>query len=148
MYYSAFGYVMMANREKENAKKDSYLDLAMASIDKAKKINENESEIIAMEGFIHMMRVTIDHASRGQKYSSLSIQAFEKSLALNPENPRALMLLAQLQFGTSKFFGAPSTQACSTLTKSLEKFETFKSENPIAPHWGKQMAEGLKQNCQ
>ena len=43
LYYSAFGYVMMANLEKENAKKDSYLDLAASSIEKAKAIKENES---------------------------------------------------------------------------------------------------------
>src|SRR5260221_1797407 len=148
LYYSAFGYVMMANRENENAKKDSYLDLAASSIEKAKAIKENESEIIAMEGFIYMMRVTIDPASRGQKYSTLAMQSFEKALESNPENPRALMLLAQLQFGTAKFFGAPVTQACSTVTKALEKFETYRSENPIAPQWGKQMTKGLKQNCQ
>src|SRR4051794_34183671 len=28
-YYSAFGYIMMANQEKDGAKKDSYLDQAM-----------------------------------------------------------------------------------------------------------------------
>ncbi len=134
--------------DKENAKKDSYLDLATSSIEKAKAIKENESEIIAMEGFIHMMRVSIDPASRGQKYSTLAMQSFEKALESNPENPRALALLAQLQFGTAKFFGAPATQACGTVAKALEKFDTYKSENPIAPQWGKQMTEGLKQNCQ
>jgi hypothetical protein len=148
LYYSAFGYVMMANQEKESIKKDSYLDLATSSIEKAKTIQENESEIIAMEGFIHMIRLTVDPGSRGQKYSTLAMQSFEKALETNPENPRALMLLAQLQFGTSKFFGAPATEACGTVTKALEKFDTYKSNNPIAPRWGKQMTEGLKQNCQ
>ena len=51
-YYSAFGYVMMANREKDPVKKDSYLDLAAAASEKAKAIKENDSEIITMEGFI------------------------------------------------------------------------------------------------
>src|SRR5688500_5806174 len=34
-YYAAFGYIMMTNHEKDGAKKDSYLDLAMAAIEKA-----------------------------------------------------------------------------------------------------------------
>ena len=42
LYYSAFGYVMMADREKDNAKKDNYLDLAASSVKKAKAINESE----------------------------------------------------------------------------------------------------------
>jgi len=148
LYYSAFGYVMMADREKDNAKKDNYLDLAASSVKKAKAINESESEIIAMEAFIHLIRLNVDPASRGQKYSTLAMQSLEKALQSNPENPRALMLLAQLQFGTARFFGTPATQACGTVIKALEKYETYQSENPIAPRWGKETTERLKQNCQ
>lgn len=147
-YYSAFGNVMMANREKDAVKKDGYLDLALASVEKAKAIKEDESEVVAMEGFIHMIRLTVDPATRGQQYSMMSMQAFGKSLGLNPENPRALSLMAQMQLGTAKFFNTPPTEACDTLTKALEKFETYKSENPLAPVWGKGMTEELKKNCQ
>src|SRR5260221_11720560 len=38
LYYSAFGNIMLANQESEGVKKDSYLDLALSSIDKAKLI--------------------------------------------------------------------------------------------------------------
>lgn len=147
-YYSAFGSVMMANREKDAIKKDGYLDLALVAVEKAKAIKENESEIIAMEGFIHMIRLTVDPATRGQQYSGMAMQNFGKAIELNPENPRALSLLAQMQFGTARFFNSPPTEACGTVTKALEKFETFKSENPLAPVWGKGMTEALKKNCQ
>ena len=147
-YYSAFGNVMMANREQGAVKKDGYLDLALTAIEKAKAIKENESEIIAMEGFIHMIRLTVDPATRGQQYSGMAMQAFGKAIGLNPENPRALSLMAQMQFGTARFFNSPPTEACGTVTKALEKFETFKSENPLAPVWGKGMTEALKKNCQ
>lgn len=147
-YYSAFGCVMMANREKDAIKKDGYLDLALVAVEKAKAIKENESEIIAMEGFIHMIRLTVDPATRGQQYSGMAMQNFGKAIELNPENPRALSLLAQMQFGTARFFNSPATEACGTVNKALEKFETFKSENPLAPVWGKGMTEALKKNCQ
>ena len=148
LYYSAFGNIMMATREQESAKKDTYLDLALASIEKAKSIKPDDSEIVALEGFVHMMRLTVDPATRGQKYSGLAMQTFGKAVGLNPENPRALSLLAQMQFGTAQFFGSPTTEACVTLNKSLEKFSTEKSENPLAPRWGKGMTEQLKKNCQ
>jgi hypothetical protein len=146
-YYSAFGNVMMANKEKDGAKKDTYLDLALKGVESAKAIIPNESEVIALEGFIHMIRVTVDPASRGQQYSGMAFQSFGKAVAVNPENPRALALLAQMQYGMAQFFGSPTTEACATLTKSLEKFESYKSENPLAPQWGKKMAEGLKTKC-
>jgi hypothetical protein len=146
-YYSAFGYVMMANLEKDPAMKDTYLDQALKGVEKAKTVQPGESEIVALEGFVHMIRVTVDPASRGHQYSGLAFQAFGKAVAMNPENPRALCLLAQMQYGTAQFFGSPTTEACATVTKSLEKFDSYKSANALAPQWGRKMAEGLKSRC-
>jgi len=146
-YYASFGYVMMATREKDATKKDAYLDLAFNAVNKAKEIAPNESEVITLEGFNYMIRLTVDPASRGAQYSGLSMASFGKAMALNPENPRALACMAQMQYGTAQFFGSPTTEACATLAKSLEKFSTFKSDNPLAPVWGKEMAVGMKEQC-
>jgi tetratricopeptide (TPR) repeat protein len=146
-YYAAFGYMMMANREKDGAKKDAYLDQALAATEKAKAIAPAESELIAMEGFVYMMRITVDPASRGPRFAGMAMQTFGKAVNLNPDNPRALMLMAQMQLGTAQFFGSSTTEACTTNKSALEKFETFKSDNPLAPRWGKQMAEGLQSQC-
>lgn len=146
-YYAAYGYLMMATREQDGAKKDTYIDQAMKAIEKAKAVAPKESEVIALEGFAYMMRVTVDPASRGQQYSGLSIQAYRKALTLNAENPRALSLLAQMQYGTAQFFGSSTSEACGTLQKALEKFDSYKSGNALAPQWGKQIAERLKANC-
>lgn len=146
-YYMSFAYILMANKEQEPAKKDTYLDQANAAIEKATSINANESEIVALLGFIHMMRVTIDPASRGAQYSGLAMEAFGKATALNPDNPRALALMAQMQNGTAKFFGSPNTEACTTLNAALQKFDTYKSDNPLAPQWGREMAMGMKKEC-
>jgi hypothetical protein len=146
-YYMSFAFILMANQEQEAARKDAYLDQANAAIDKASAINPNESEIAALVGFIHMIRVTVDPASRGAQYSGLAMQAFGKATALNPENPRALALTAQMQHGTAKFFGSPNTEACITLNAALQKFDTYKSGNPLAPQWGREMAMSLKKEC-
>jgi hypothetical protein len=146
-YYVSFAYIRMSNIEQDVAKKDLYLDQAKASIEKAASINDNESEIVALVGFIHMMRVAVDPASRGAQYSGMAMQAFGKATSLNPENPRALALMAQMQYGTAKFFGSPATEACATLNAALQKFDSYKSDNPLAPQWGREMALGLKKEC-
>lgn len=146
-YYASFGYIMMANYEQDGAKKDGYLDHAKGCVEKAKALAQGESEIIALEGFVHMMRITIDPMSRGQQYSPLAYEAFNKALALNAENPRALSLLAQMQFGTAQFFNSSTGEACETVEKSIDKFETYKSVNPLAPQWGKSVAQRLKEKC-
>jgi hypothetical protein len=147
-YYSAFGNIMKVNLEQDGAKKDNYLDLALAAIEKGKGIAPAESELVALEGFVHMMRVTVDPASRGQQYSGLAMQTFGKAISLNPENPRALALLAQMQFGTARFFNQAPTEACATAQKAVALFETvLPAENKLAPAWGKQMAQALVSNC-
>jgi tetratricopeptide (TPR) repeat protein len=147
-YYASFGYIMQATREQAVGKKDQYLDLAASQLDKAKAVKENESEIVALEGFIHMIRVTVDPATRGQKYSSLAFQSFGKAIGLNPENPRALVFMAQMQYGTAQFFKSSTEEACATLTQAIEKFASFKTDNPLAPQWGISMANGMKGQCQ
>lgn len=146
-YYASFGYIMMATREQEGSKKDLLLDNAAAVLKKALAINSNESEIVALEGFIHMLRVAVDPASRGQQYSGLAMQAFGKALGMNPENPRALALMAQMEFGTAQFFGSSVEGPCNTVSKAIEKFETYKSDSPLAPQWGQEMATRLKSQC-
>lgn len=146
-YYAAFGYVMQATREQDGAKKDQFLDLASTALDKAKKINEKESEIVALQGFVHMIRVTVDPASRGQKYSSLAFQSYSQAIELNPENPRALVFMAQMQYGTAQFFKSSTDEACATLAKAIEKFATFTPSHPLAPQWGRGTAEGMKEQC-
>lgn len=146
-YYSAFGSIMLATRTQEGTKMDAYLDQALASLEKGKALAPNESELIALEGFVHMIRVTVDPAARGPKYSGLSMQTFGKALGINPNNPRALGLLAQMQFGTAQFFGSSTAEACGVATKALALFESQKPASPVAPVWGKEMVEGMLKQC-
>ncbi len=147
-YYSAFGNIMLANLEKESSKKDSYLDLAMTAVEKGKALAPSESELVAMEGFVHMIRVTVDPATRGQQYSGLSMQTFGKALGMNPNNPRALVLLAEMQLGMARFFNQSPVEACETAKRALDLFNSSTpSENKLAPMWGKEMAQAMAQNC-
>lgn len=146
-YYASFGYIMMSDNETDAAKKDTYLDQATTALNKAKEIVPAESEVVALEGFIYMMRLAVDPATRGQQYAGQALQTFGKAVGLNPENPRALGLLAQMQFGMAQFFGSPTTEPCATNAKALEKFASYKSENPLAPQWGKGMVEKMVEKC-
>jgi hypothetical protein len=146
-YYIAFGYLMMANLEHDAVKKDVFLDRAMIAVEKAKTLAGQESEIIALEGFVYMMRVTVDPAARGAEFAPMAMKAFAKATAINPENPRALGLMAQMQYGSAQFFKAPTTEACALAEQALKKFDSYKPGNPLAPLWGKTMVETLREKC-
>lgn len=147
-YYASFGYIMMATREEDGAKRDVLLDKATQVLEKASAIHKNDSEIIALEGFIYMMRVTVDPATRGQQYSGLAMQTFGKALGLNPNNPRAMALMAQMEFGTAQFFKSPTTSACEKATNAIAMFDATSSVGPLAPRWGKETAMQVAKQCQ
>ena len=147
LYYAAYGTLITAIKEQDATKKDALLDKALASAQKAAGVKPNESEIVALIGFVHMIRVTVDPASRGQQYSGMAFQEFSKAVKLNPENPRALSLLSQMQYGTAKFFGSSTDEACATNTAAIAKFDTHTSEDPLAPTWGKDMTKQMETAC-
>ncbi len=147
-YYAGYAYVIMSSLDSVAENKDKYLDLSKQQIDKAAEIEPNNSELLALEGFNHMIRVSIDPGSRGQEYSGLSMQALNKAVAIDSENPRALYLLARMSYGTAQFFGGSTEESCQMLEKSLQLFETKQPASEIAPAWGKNQALGMKNICQ
>jgi tetratricopeptide (TPR) repeat protein len=146
-YYIAFGNVMMANFEQDGAGKDRYLDEAVKALTQAQALAPEESEISALEGFIHMIRLTVDPQTRGMVHAPQAMQAYEKALKQNSQNPRAFALLAQMQFGTAKFFNSSTAEACANNSKAIELLDSYKSDNELAPSWGRRMAEGLTEAC-
>lgn len=147
LYYTAFAYILMSNKETDKAKRDLYLDQAVAAISKAKALVHDESEVMALEGFAYMMRIPIDPASRGMMFAPKAMQAFERAVALNGSNPRALALKAQMEFGTAQFFKSGTEASCALNARALELFATHVPKDELSPAWGKDMAEGLAKNC-
>lgn len=147
LYYSAYAYIAMTSKAEEASQKDKYLDLALEKVKKGLEIKEAEDELIALEGYVHMIRVTIDPMSRGQQYSGLSMQAFNKALAIDSNNPRALYLLGRMEMGTARFFGSDLTPACEKVKQSVKLFEEQEPESELAPTWGLEQAVKVSEYC-
>lgn len=141
-YYTAFGYLRLSGMMEAPTDKDKYLNLAIEEVEKAIAIKPSESELEAMRGYVYMMQLAVDPATRGMKYSGLAYTAFEKALAMNPENPRAHFLMGRMQYGAAKFMGGDTSEACNSLGTARKIFEQDKSnDNPFAPAWGKEATE-------
>lgn len=142
-YYVAFGYVRMMTMSAGAEKQDTYLDQALAAIEKAESIESNNSELVALRGYVHMMRVTVDPATRGMQYSGMAFNDFNKAVQLNPENPRAHYLLGQMQYGTAQFMGGGDGGACESFGNAKNLFDANGDAQSIAPSWGASENEGV-----
>jgi tetratricopeptide (TPR) repeat protein len=147
LYYSAYGNARMANMSTDTKQKDHYLDLALEKINRALVIAPEESELIALQGFVHMIRVTIDPVSRGAEFSQKAMTSFQKAIAIEPGNPRAHFFMGQMEMGTAKFFGSDTTPGCTRIKNSIALFDQQSSDNPLSPTWGKQWAVNAAEYC-
>ncbi|SNT28067.1 hypothetical protein SAMN05421640_3147 [Ekhidna lutea] len=136
-YYIAFGYIRMSDMHENGEEKDRFLDLALEAVEKAENIKPNDSELEAMRGYVHMMRLVVDPATRGMKYSGMAFASFQKAVQLDPTNPRAHYLLGRMQYGTAQFMGAGDGGACESFANAKALFaEEENADNPLAPTWG------------
>jgi hypothetical protein len=149
-YYAALALANAGFRSEGGADvKDPFFDQAKKHVDKAAKISPNNSEVVALQGFIIMGELAVDPASRGQHLSGLAMQTFGKAVDLNRQNPRAIMMLGQMELGMAQFFGQGPEKACGLVDASLALFAkegAEAKEGNLNPTWGKAMAEEMKKN--
>ena len=148
-YYASLSYIWMTFRlvrlDKEAI--DLYLDEAQKQLDDCKTKTTDNDEIHTLQGYIYMMRVTVDPPSRGAQYSPMSMGEFQKALAINSKNPRALLLMGQMKYGTDQFFGNDVTDACNMIKGAAQLLDNEVPSGKLAPSWGKNMAQYLGQSC-
>lgn len=150
-YYAALAYANMGFRSQGSlAEKDELYAQAKKHIKKADAISPNNSEIVAVQGFITMGELAADPQSRGQHMSAEAMQMFGKAISLNRQNPRAIIMMAQMEYGMAQFFGQGPEKACGLLNSGIEllaKEEASKEEGSIEPKWGKEIADRMKGMC-
>lgn len=148
LYYAAYLKTIAAFRFEVD--KDQYFDQAMVLVKKADKISPNNSEIVALQGFVTMGQLSVDPISRGQEMSGQAMQLFGKAIALDKQNPRATILMAQMELGMSQFFGNGPEKACGLARVGLELLEKEQAkvdENYLLPTWGKREADQVAGAC-
>jgi len=147
-YHAAYTRVMMAAMEVDNDKKDVYLDAAQLNLDAVEKLEHDASERMALQGFLHMIRMSVDQnrgMELGMKCGSIIQQAYEH----NNDNPRAVLMLGQFQFGSAQFMGQDTSEACGLFDETLRLLDQLENETQGAfyPSWGRLIAVHGKQQC-
>lgn len=147
-YYNGLVNIIISFDESiEKEDKDAYLDKAQTAIDSMMILVPNESEIYALEGFLNVGRLVVDPISRGGEYGIKTNTSCEKSLALDPENPRAQYLILSNQIGGAQFFGADTSALCEQARTLLAKWDAYKTRSRMHPNWGKDELKGIVDSC-
>ncbi|WP_268033103.1 hypothetical protein [Algoriphagus sp. PAP.12] len=149
LYYA--GLLQIESAFRFDVDKDQAFEQALEYIEKAKKIAPENSELTALEGYAIMGKISVDPSNRGQSMTPQAMQLFGKAISLDKENPRAVLLMAQMEWGMAQFFGSGSEKACGMakmggdlLRKEKEKI----TDSYIMPTWGSRIASEFEKACQ
>lgn len=149
LYYAGLLHIEAAFRF--DVDQDQAFEQALGYIEKAKKIAPDNSELTALEGYAVMGKISVDPGSRGQSMTPQAMQLYNKAISLDRENPRAVLLMAQMELGMSQFFGSGPEKACGMARMGSELLQKEKekiTESYILPTWGQRLASQFEKVCQ
>ncbi len=146
-YNLGLTYVYMSfEKGLDGDRRDELLAVAAEYTEQAETLSPENVEIVVLKGYVKMAKLSVNPALRGMYMTPQVNSLFEKALAMDPNNPRALIMFARMKYGTAQFFRSSTDDACQMARKSLEQFER-ESEGGIYPHWGANQARGVIKAC-
>ncbi len=116
--------------------REALLKSAQASVKKADSLSANNSEIVALEGYMYQAMIMINPMSNGPVYGPKGAETLQKAMALDPNNPRPHYLLGQNLWFTPAMWGGGPDKGRPHLEKAKALFEAFKPASEFHPNWG------------
>ena len=148
-YHAAYAKVMMASMEEDLQKKDPFLDAAQLNLDAIEELEHDESERLALEGFLIMIRMSVS-LDRGMELGMDCGMILNQAYTLNNQNPRAVLMLGQFKFGSANYMGQDTSEPCAMFDEAAKLFEQPDNvgSEPFQPAWGQNLVHIFKQQCQ
>lgn len=146
-YYIAFINTIDVFGAQDKTKIPALLTKAQDAIDNAAVISPNNPEIMVVQAMLYTAILIQDPMTNGQKYGALAMEQYNKALAIDPKNPRAMFSKAEFEIGGAKYWKTDTKPMCEAIAKSIELFANFKPETPFHPSWGLDRAQQALINC-
>ena len=146
-YYVALVNTTTAFTVKDKNQISGLLAKAQESLDKELDKNPNNSELLVLQALINTAWIVADPMTNGMKLSAKTVEIYNKAIALDSNNPRAVFGKAEFEIGGARYFGSDTKPMCAQIDKSIELFATFKPETVFHPKWGEERALQAQKEC-
>lgn len=126
--------------------RDALANDALIWLDRAKSITVND-EIYCAESLAYTAKLSVNPALRWFTYEDKIKNALSMAKKLNPNNPRAYILEANIQHKIPFIFGGGCKSAKPLIQKAELCFNAQTKANTLEPSWGIQSLVKLKKAC-
>ncbi len=147
-YYNAYSKGVLSYMEKDEKKRDAYLDEADKELDEAVALlGKHNDETHVLAAMLANARMAVAPQSRWQKYGKVFEENLDQAKELNPDNPRIYYLLGTSKFFTPAAFGGGKKAALPYFEKASGLFEKESGGDMKDPYWGKRANEYFLAQC-
>jgi len=137
-YYVSYSKAILSSVEKDDDKRDAYLDEADKEHDITVSLLGNENdETYVLAALIANWRIAISPMMRSGKYAKIFRDDMAKARELNPDNPRIYYLQGMAKYSMPKFVGGGKQVALPYLTKAGDLYAKETATDITRPYWGK-----------
>lgn len=144
-YYQALTLVTNSFHLQDETEKASALKKIGELIPKDEK--DLNSEWLVVRALATTSDMITDPMSKAAILSPSIMADYETAIKMDPNNPRAIIGLAEFSMQSKKFMGGDTKEECESLQKALPLFDTKKTDPVFYPSWGKERAEALLKEC-
>ena len=141
-YHAARILVTGSFMEADAGQKDALVEKAKDHVLKAEELVPEESEVQVLKALYFIGLISVEPDTRGPLYYMDAMDAIQKGLDLNPENPRAHYMSGIWTLNTPDFMGGGPEAAKPLLLEALEKFKNYQNDDPFWPVWGEDLVQG------
>lgn len=146
-YYVAMVNTTAAFKTKDKNQITGLLLKAQTALDAETAKHADNSELLVVQAMINTAWIVADPMTNGMKLSAKTVEIYNKAIALDPKNPRAVFGKAEFEIGGAKYFGGDTKPMCAQIDKAIELFATFKPETDFHPKWGLERALEAQKEC-
>lgn len=146
-YYVALVNSTSAFKTKDKTQISALLGKAQEALDKELDKNPNNAELLVVQALINTAWIVADPMTNGMKLSAKTVEIYNKAIAIEPNNPRAVFGKAEFEIGGARYFGSDTKPMCAQIDKAIELFATFKPQTPFHPKWGLERALEAQKEC-
>lgn len=146
-YYVALINTLSSFQTQDKKKVVLLLDAAQKALDIEISNNNQNPELLVLQGMIYTGWIVSDPMKNGMRYSIMAKDIYSNASKIAPNNPRVMFSKAEFDMGSANYFGQDTTPMCEQIAKSIPLFESFKLETPFHPNWGLDRAQEKIANC-
>ncbi|MDG5768292.1 hypothetical protein QA596_12580 [Balneolales bacterium ANBcel1] len=155
-YYASLAYALMGYMPGENPdEQDAFFTEAERLAGESESmVSESQiaerAEITVLKGFIMMGQLSLRPSERGQTLSPRVFKLFGEAIQMNEKNPRAQALMARMQYATASYTGQSTDGPCEVARNTFQLFDHEQEfqNDPLAPNWGRLIANQLTSMCE